>query len=48
MPATSKAQFRFMHTAIARKKLGAAKAQEFIDATKNVSKLPDKKAKPKK
>lgn len=43
MPAKSKAQFRWLHTASAKKALGAAGQKEWIGATGSPKNLPEKK-----
>lgn len=44
MPAESKAQFRWLHTADAKKKLGASGVQEWESATGSPKNLPEKKS----
>jgi hypothetical protein len=43
VPAVSKAQFRWLHTANAEKALGKSGAQEWIGATGSPKSLPEKK-----
>lgn len=42
MPAKSQAQFRWLHTADAKKKLGAAGVKEWEGATGSPKNLPEK------
>lgn len=44
MPAQSKAQFRWLHTADAKKQLGSSGAKEWIGATGSPKGLPERKA----
>ena len=48
MPAKSKAQFRWLHTADAKKQLGASGVKEWIGATGSPKSLPEKKSPAKK
>lgn len=43
MPAVSKAQFRWLHTEDAKKKLGAAGVREWEGATVSPKSLPERK-----
>jgi len=45
MPAESKAQFRWLHTDDAEKKLGSAGVDEWIGATGSPKDLPERKEK---
>lgn len=45
MPATSKAQFRWLHTADAKRKLGASGVKEWEQATGSPKGLPERKRK---
>lgn len=45
MPAVSQAQFRWLHTADAKKKLGGSGVKEWIGATGSPKGLPEKKKK---
>lgn len=47
MPATSKAQFRWLHTKDARNALGVKGVEEWINATGSPKKLPERKKKDK-
>jgi hypothetical protein len=44
MPAESKAQFRWLHTSDAAKKLGKSGVKEWIGATGSPKKLPERKS----
>jgi hypothetical protein len=44
MPATSKSQFRWLHTEDAKKKLGESGVNEWISATGSPKGLPEKKS----
>lgn len=45
MPAVSKAQFRWLHTEDAKKKLGKSAVNEWESATGSPKDLPEKKSK---
>jgi hypothetical protein len=45
MPATSKAQFRWLHTDDAKKQLGKFGVEEWIGATGSPKSLPERKKK---
>jgi hypothetical protein len=47
MPAESKAQFRWLHTADAKEKLGAKGVSEWLGATGSPKGLPERKKKKK-
>jgi hypothetical protein len=44
MPAVSKAQFRWLHTEDAKKKLGESGVQEWEGATSSPKSLPERKS----